>query len=139
MQRPGSTLESSLDEATERLVDAEARRTRRSRSAVVEALTEEAARTRRLPGVAFRGDDARRSPWVIGTGLDVWEVIEMLRDLGSPAALIDAMPSLTLAQVRLAETYRDAYPDEIADAIAQNDRPIEDVRVLYPFIQVAGD
>jgi uncharacterized protein (DUF433 family) len=133
----GQPFSIRLEEATERLVNAEARRTRRSRSAVVEALTEEAARTRRFPGIAFRGDDADRRPWVLGSGLDVWEVIEMLEDFGSPDALIGDMP-LSLAQVRLAMAYRDAYPDEIAEAIAENNRPIEDVPVLYPFVQVVG-
>ncbi len=133
----GQPFSIRLEEATERLVEAEARRTRRSKSAVVEALTEEAARTRRFPGIGYRGDDAGRRPWVIGSGLDVWEVIEMLEDFGSPEALVDAMP-LTLAQVRLAEAYRDAYPDEISDAIAQNALPIEDIPTLYPFIQIPG-
>jgi len=41
--------------STDRFVEAEARRTRRSKSAVVEALTEEAARMRRFPGIGFRG------------------------------------------------------------------------------------
>lgn len=31
-----------------------------------------------------------------------------------------------------------AYPDEIAEAIAQNRRPIDDVGALYPFIEVVG-
>ena len=33
---------------------------------LVEALTEEAMRTRRFPGIGFRGEDARRRPWVRG-------------------------------------------------------------------------
>ncbi len=45
---------------TDRAVADEARRVRRSKGAVVEALTEEAMRTRRFPGLAFRGEDARR-------------------------------------------------------------------------------
>jgi uncharacterized protein (DUF433 family) len=125
-----------LDEVTERLVEAEARRTRRSKSAIVEALTEEAARLRRFPGIGYRGDDAERRPWVIGSGLDVWEIIEMLEGHGSPEALIEDMP-LTLAQVRLAIAYRDAYPDEIAEAMAENDRPLEEIVRRYPFIHVA--
>ena len=132
----GQPFSVRLDERTEKLVEAEARRTRRTKSAVVEAFTEEAARTRRLPGIAFRGDDARRRAWVIGSGLDAWEVIQMLEDFGSPDALVADTP-LTLAQVRLAIVYRDAYPDEINDAIAENRRPLADAEVLYPFIEVA--
>lgn len=125
-----------LEPATEKLVLAEARRSRRSKSAVVEAFTEETARTRRFPGIAFRGDDARRRAWVIGTGLDVWEILHMSTDFGSTESLV-ADTHLSPAQVRLAAAYDDAYPDEVEAAIAENRQPIDDLRVLYPFIQVA--
>lgn len=131
----GQPFSVRLEAETEMLVDAEARRTRRSKSAVVEAFTEEAARTRRFPGIAFRGDDARRRAWVIGSGLDVWEVIEMLEDFGSPEALV-ADTHLSSAQVRLAAAYRDAYPTEVDEAIADNRRPLDELRVLFPFIAV---
>jgi uncharacterized protein (DUF433 family) len=133
----GQPFSVRLDERTEKLIEAEARRTRRTKSAVVEAFTEETAKTRRFPGIAFRGDDARRRAWVIGTGLDVWEIIHMLQDFGSPEALIADMP-LTPAQVRLAMAYRDAYPDEIDESIADNRRPVDDVGILFPFIDVAS-
>ncbi len=133
----GQPFNVRLQEDTEQLVEAEARRTRRSKSAVVEAFTEETARTRRFPGIAFRGDDARRRAWVIGSGLDVWEIIHMLEDFGSPETL-GAETLLSPAQARLAVAYRDAYPDEIAEAVAENRRPIADVGVLFPFITVRG-
>lgn len=133
----GQPFSVRLDERTEKLIEAEARRTRRTKSAVVEAFTEETARTRRFPGIAFRGDDARRRAWVIGTGLDVWEIIHMLEDFGSPEALIADMP-LTRAHVRLAMAYRDAYPDEIDASLADNRRPVTDVGNLFPFIDVAS-
>ena len=132
----GQPFSVRLQEETERLVEAEARRTRRTKSAVVEAFTEETARTRRFPGVAFRGDDARRRPWVIGSGLDVWEIVHMLEDFGSLEELVGDT-QLSPAQVRLAMAYRDNYPDEIAEAILENGRPITDVAVLFPFITVA--
>src|SRR5919201_3705742 len=69
-----------LSQPTDRFVEAEARRTKRSKGAVVEALTEEAARLRRFPGSGFRGEEPYREAWVIGTGLDVWELIQMLQD-----------------------------------------------------------
>lgn len=132
----GQPFSVRLDERTERLIEAEARRTRRTKSAVVEAFAEETARTRRFPGIAFRGDDARRRAWVIGTGLDVWEIVQMLDDFGSPEALAADMP-LSLAQVRRAVAYREAYPDEVDEAITDNRRPVDDVDVLFPFIDVA--
>jgi uncharacterized protein (DUF433 family) len=132
----GQPFSVRLQEDTERLVEAEARRTRRTKSAVVEAFTEETARTRRFPGVAFRGDDARRRAWVIGSGLDVWEIIHMLQDFGSSDELV-AETQLSAAQVRLAVAYRDAYADEVADAVVENRRPIADVGALFPFVSVA--
>src|SRR3990172_9920816 len=78
-----------LSRTTDRFVTAEAQRTKRSKGAIVETLTEEAARMRRFPGMGFRGEDAAREAWVIGTGLDVWEVIEMLEDYGSVERLVE--------------------------------------------------
>ena len=132
----GQPFNVRLEIETEKLVEAEARRTRRSKSAVVEAFTEETARVRRFPGLAFRGDDARRRPWVIGTGLDVWEILHMLEDFGSLEALISDT-QLTPAQVRLAVAYRTAYPTEIEEAIADNRVTADDLAALLPFVERA--
>lgn len=132
----GQPFSVRLEDETERLIEAEARRTRRSKSAVVEAFTEEAARVRRFPGIAFRGDDARRRAWVIGSGLDVWEIAQMVEDFGSAKKLVSET-ELTPAQVRLALAYRDAYPSEVDEAIADNRRPLDELRALFPFIEVA--
>lgn len=132
--KKGSPFSIRLSRATDRLVSSEARRTRRSKSAVVEAFTEETARTRRLPGIGFRGDDASRRAWVIGSGLDVWEIIQMLEDFGSVDRLTRET-HLIAAQVRLAIAYRDEYTDEIEEAIEVNRRP--DLSTLYPFIHAA--
>ena len=134
----GQPFSVRLQEGTERVVEAEARRTKRTKSAVVEAFTEETACTRRFPGIAFRGDDARRRAWVIGSGLDVWELIHMLEDFGSAEALLSDTP-LTAAQIRVAVAYREAYPDEVDAAIAENRPAVADLDLLYPFIAVAGD
>lgn len=132
----GQPFSVRLEEATEKVVEAEARRTRRSKSAVVEAFTEEAARARRFPGIAFRGDDAGRRAWVVGSGLDVWEIAQMLEEFGSTTKLV-AETQLTPAQVRLANVYCEAHPLEVADAIADNRRTLDELRTLYPFIEVA--
>ncbi len=121
---------------TDRVINEEAARTHRSKSAIVEALAEEAIRTRRFPGIGFRGEDAARRAWVIGSALDKWEIIQMLEDFGSPERLV-AETHLTEPQVRIALAYRDSYPDEISQAIAQNCRKPEDWRELYPFIELS--
>jgi uncharacterized protein (DUF433 family) len=120
--------------ATDRTIAAEARRTRRSKSAIVEALAEEAARARRFAGIGFRGDDVRRRPWVIGSGLDVWEIVQMAEEYESLEQLV-AETQLSERQVAIALAYRDSYPDEVADAITENRRPLEEWRERYPFVR----
>ena len=139
--RKSSPFSIRLSQTTDRFVTAEAQRTKRSKGAIVEALTEESARMRRFPGIAFRGDDADRRPWVIGTGLDVWEVIEMLDDYGS-VELLTREADLPAPAVEVAQAYHASYPEEIDEAIAENRRPLPELRELYPFIGttlVAGE
>jgi uncharacterized protein (DUF433 family) len=124
-----------LSQATDRFVTAEALRTKRSKGAVVEALTEEAGRMRRFPGIAFRGDESAREAWLIGTGLDVWEIIELLQDHGSVERLLDET-NIDRRAVELAQAYHATHPGEIDAAIAQNRRPLEELRELYPLIGV---
>jgi uncharacterized protein (DUF433 family) len=122
--------------ATDRAIEAEAKRLKRSKSVIVEALADEAMKMRRFPGIAFRGDDAGRRPWVIGSGIDVWEIVDMLDDFGgSIEALVKDYDFLTEQHVRLATAYHAAYPEEIDEAIAENRRPPEERLELYPFVQ----
>jgi uncharacterized protein (DUF433 family) len=123
-----------LSRSTDRFVAEEARRTRRSKSAIVEMLTEEAARTRRFPGIGFRGADAGRRAWLVGAGIDLWEIVEAYQDFGSIERMT-AATDLREPQVRLALAYREQYPEEIDEAIAQNRISIEEARNLYPFIR----
>ena len=122
-----------LSQTTDRFVEAEARRTKRSKGAIVEALTEEAARMRRFPGIGFRDEDANRRAWVIGTGLDVWELIEMLQVYGSVDALLEGHEHLKRRAVELAQAYYASYPEEIDEKVADNRRRLSELRELYPF------
>lgn len=131
----GPPVSVRLSEPTRRLVEMEARRTRRSRSAVIEAIVEEGARIRRFPGIAFRGDDASRRPWVIGTGLDVWQIIEGFQGFDDVGKMLEHS-HLTEAQVSLALAYREAYPEEIDKAIAENRPSIDQLAEAYPSISI---
>lgn len=122
-----------LSRATDELVTREAKRTRRSKSAVIEALAEEALRTRRFPGIAFRGADWSRRPWVIGTAFDVWEIVRAARDFDSPQGMA-AETDLTEAQVRLALAYHEEHPSDVDDAIRDADRSLDELRREFPAI-----
>lgn len=117
------------------LIAAEAQRTRRSKGAVLEALAEEALRARMFPGIAFRGEDWDRRPWVIGTAFDVWQIVDAYRDLGSAEKMV-AEGNLSERQVRLALAYAERFPEEVEEAITQNRRPLSQLGAEYPFIDV---
>jgi uncharacterized protein (DUF433 family) len=117
----------------DQFVSEEARRLQRSKGAIVEAYVSEAIRERRFPGIAFRDEDYRRRATVLGTGLDVWELIALLRDFETPEELAEAY-RLTPAQIRAALAYYREYGDEIDDLIARGRRSEEELLERYPFI-----
>jgi hypothetical protein len=126
-----------LGEQANLLVEDEVRRSGRSRSVVVEELTEEAAKTRLHPGVAFRGRPRRA--WVIGSGLDVWEIIELLGSyLNDVVALRADHPLVTDRHLRTARAYAAQFTAEIDAQMAENRRPESRLADLYPFLQQPG-
>jgi uncharacterized protein (DUF433 family) len=127
-----------LDPSLDALITREAKRTRRSKGAVLESLADEAMRVRRFPGLAFRGSDWDRRPWVIGTALDVWEVIDALRAYGTPERLL-AESDLTEAQLKVALAYYGEFGAEIDAAIEENRRSLDELRGEYPTIDVLGE
>jgi hypothetical protein len=125
-----------LSRRMETLVDREARRTGRSKGAIVEALAEEALRMRLFPGIAFKGADWERRAWVIGTALDVWQIVDAHRDIGSIESMA-AGGSANERQIRLALDYYEMFPEEVDAAMADNRRPLEQLEQEFPFIAVS--
>lgn len=134
-QKKAAPLSLRLSKDTDALVAEEARRTRRSKGAVVEALAEEALRCRMFPGIAFRGADWERRAWLIGTALDVWQVVRAYQDFGSLDRMV-AESDLDERQVKLALAYYERFPDEIDEHIARDRRSLEELRREYPMIDV---
>jgi uncharacterized protein (DUF433 family) len=125
-----------LSRETDRLVTSEARRTKRSKGSIVEGLAEEALKARLVPGIAFRGDDHERRAWLIGTSLDVWQIIEAYQDFGSSFERTVAETDLTERQLRTALSYYERFPHDVDDFIAMNRRPIADLRADFPHADV---
>lgn len=125
-----------LSRRLETLVEQEARRTGRSKGAVVEALADEALRMRLFPGIAFRGADWERRAWVIGTALDVWQIVDAHRDVGSVERMA-ADGAASERQIRLALAYHERFPEEIDAAIAENRRPLGALEEEFPSITVS--
>jgi uncharacterized protein (DUF433 family) len=121
---------------TDEFMEAEARRQKRSKSSLVEELTEEGTKVRRFPGLAFRGEGPYREPWIVGTALDVWELCEILDHYeGSIGRVVEDYDGVDERACRLALAYRREYPEEIGDAIAENNRTPEEWLALYPFVE----
>jgi len=124
-----------LSKRMEALVAQEAKRTGRSRGAVVEALADEALRMRLFPGIGFKGRDWDRRAWVMGTGLDVWQVVDIYKDVGSVERMVEGW-SINERQIQLALDYYKMFPEEIDAMIADNKRPIEQLEEEFPFVPV---
>jgi hypothetical protein len=124
-----------LGPAANVLVTEEARRAGRSRSALVEELAEEAAKMRLFPGIGFRGRPRRA--WVVGSGLDVWELVDLLASYrGDADELRENHPRVTDRHLRLARAYAERFPDEVEELLDSNRRPLEEIRALYPFLEL---
>jgi uncharacterized protein (DUF433 family) len=124
-------LSSELD----RWVTDEARRTRRPKGTVVEALAEEALKARRFPGIAFRGDDWDRRAWMSGSALDVWEIVRAFQENGSVDELAGE-GTLSGRQIKVALAYYEHYPEEIDARLERDRRHLDELRVGYPGVEV---
>lgn len=94
-----------------------------SANALAARLIEEGLRTERHPLVAFREEAAGRRPALLGTRLDVWRVVDVVRENGgsvTDAAEYLAQPEI---KIRAALRYYADYPAEV-DAWAQRMRAI---------------
>ena len=91
---------------------------------------------RLFPGIAFRGTDWERRAWVIGTALDVWQIVDAYRDIGSVERMVEG-GSASQRSIDLALRYYQRFPEEVDIAIAENSRSIEQLQNEFPFIAVS--
>ena len=115
-------------ETLERL-DARAQMIGTTRTALAELYLEEGLRLVEHPGVRFVDGPSGRRPGIVGTGLDVWEVVETIRAHDGSVAEAAEYLRIPDARVRVAARYYAAFPSEIDDWIAGNqtvyDREVE--------------
>lgn len=95
---------------------------------------EETNRTKQHPGIGFIGDEGERRAWVMGTGLDVWELIEMYQ-LECRETVLSAHP-VSERQLETALRYYKEFPEEIDPAIEENSKPLEYWREKYPELDI---
>lgn len=113
-------------------LERENRRTRLPKSALLEVLAEESIRNRRFPGIGFRGAEHSRRAWVIGTALDVWELMELYQGKGRERLLSEH--NVSERQLDLALSYYESYPSEIDEALEENARTTEEWHKISPSV-----
>ena len=72
------------------------------------------------------------------TGLDVWEIVELVNEYGSPEAVIRSFPRLTPAAIRTTLAYAREYPEEIRVFLELNARSPEALSRDFPHVEGAG-
>jgi uncharacterized protein (DUF433 family) len=115
-----------------------ARQARRPAAQVINDLLDEALRSRRFPGVIFVDGPAGRRAHLAGTGLDVWEVVELVRAYGSTEAVMGAFPRLSPVHIRTAVAFAEEYPEEIEGFLNLNAREPQDLRHEFPHMETVG-
>jgi uncharacterized protein (DUF433 family) len=129
VRRVRETTSFRLPAVTLERLDARARAIGTTRTTLAEQFLEEGLRLVEHPGIRFVDGPSGRRPGVIGTGLDVWEVVETIRaNHGSIDEAADYL-GIPAAHARVAARYYAAFPVEIDEWIAGNqavyDRELE--------------
>ncbi len=127
-------LRRPVEEAIRRL----ARQARQPAAQVINDLLDEALRSRRFPGVVLVEGPAGRRAHLAGTGLDVWEIVELVREYGSAEAVGRDFPRLTRTAIRTATAYAEEYPEEIEVFLELNARSPDALRRDFPHVEVVG-
>ncbi len=120
MERTKADIGSAVYEHVAELAKAHGR----DEGELLDELIEESVRMREHPGIGFKGGSAGRRAWVMGTGLDVWEMVEMYRSMGRET-LLESMDNVSEASLRAAISYYEAYSEGIDAEISENRRVIE--------------
>lgn len=100
-------------------------------AALAERYIEEGMRVDEHPGIYFRDGGSGRRPAVLGTRLDVAQVVETLRQNENSIAKTAEYLDISAAQVEAAVRYYAAYREEVDDWIEQSRAIAERERDLW--------
>jgi uncharacterized protein (DUF433 family) len=108
-----------LPEAVLERLDSRAHQVRESRTGLAERYLEEGLRMDEHPGIGFVDGPVGRRAVLLGTGLDVWEVVATLRQADGSIEAAAAYLELGPALVRIAARYYASFTDEIDDLLVR--------------------
>ena len=113
-----------------------ARRLGRTPSETSALLLEESLREAEFAAIEFRDSPAGRQAYITGSGLAVWEVVMVARGYDGDAERTAALLEWPVVKVKAALNYAEAFPEEIATALADNDKGFAELKRLLPGIEL---
>ena len=84
-------------------------------------LVEEGLRRSEFAFIDFRDSPAGRQAYIQGSTLAVWEIMLLVRSYKGKVASVAAHLGWPVAKVQAAVHYAEAFPDEVNEALAEND------------------
>ncbi|MDR7434525.1 MAG: DUF433 domain-containing protein [Armatimonadota bacterium] len=126
-----------------RLKDAEAeklkrlaQRLRRSVSETASLLLSEKLREEEFPLIEFRASGLGRQPYIKGTGLAVWEVALVAKQLGMDARKVAEHLGWPEERVQAALRYAEVYPDEVWPLVEEAESTtLQQLRRKLPWLE----
>jgi len=126
-----------LDSELAREIKEIATRQGRSTSYVIKRLIEEGLRMHCHPGIIFTDAPGGRRTVVAGTGLAVFEVVQLwLSCRKKNERVLELLSHINRTQLEAALSYYRAYQREIEQEIKENSLSVRDILKRYPFIKV---
>ena len=117
-------------------IRAKARASGKPLSRVIREMLELMLRMQRFPGIVFVEGPAGQRAHLAGTGLDVWEVMGLLREYSGVAKIREDFPQLSPMAIQIASAYAKAYPEEISTFLDLNDQTPEQLKEKLPWLEV---
>lgn len=98
---------------------------------LAQRMVEEALRVADHPGIEFADSGASRRARVRGTGVEVWEIVDLVKVHGGDVDAVLAFTERPRGQVEAALAYYGAFPEEIDVLVEANRRAAKEGRAAY--------
>jgi hypothetical protein len=119
-----------FSEGTLRRLDQRAHQIRETRTGLAERYVEEGLRMDEHPGIGFADGPTGRRAVLLGTGLDVWELVATVKHNRGSVTAASGYLEVPVGAVRAAVRYYAAFPDEIDDILARQAAAAERERLV---------
>jgi predicted component of type VI protein secretion system len=110
-----------FSETTLRRLDERAHEIRETRTGLAERYVDEGLRMDEHPGIGFADGPAGRRAILLGTGLDVWEAVDTVKQNAGSVDAAARYLERPAAPLRIAIRYYAAFPDEIDEFLGRRD------------------